>query len=60
MKRSSFNKDDVYQQFGWKYEDGDYDPKKIRSGKDQKDKHETKILDKINSFISRLIKNLRD
>lgn len=60
MRRSSFNKEDVYQQFGWKYEDGDYDPKKIRSGNDQYEEHEANILNKIYSFISKLVKKLRD
>ncbi|MFA5011950.1 MAG: hypothetical protein WC644_08315 [Ignavibacteria bacterium] len=46
MKRSKLNKEDVYQQFGWKPEDGDYIVHHVGRNKSKFQKQIEKIINR--------------
>ncbi|MFA7361611.1 MAG: hypothetical protein WC139_11305 [Candidatus Kapaibacterium sp.] len=56
MKRGNLNKEDVYKNFGWKYEDGDYIVNRKTKEKNSSKSLNNGIKDKINRLIQVFIK----
>jgi len=56
LKRGNLNKEDVYKNFGWKYEDGDYIVNRKTKEKNSSKSLNNGIKDKINRLIQVFIK----